>query len=107
MTSVRSTSWPVTALRTGRSIQARKAARVLPEPVGAEISVVLPARMCGQPSDCGSVGVPKRPINQSRTSECIQARSGAMAWGGARVIALRLLYIDALRRVLDARSAKG
>src|ERR1700732_1299411 len=49
-------------------MQIKKAASVLPEPVGAEISVVFPARMWGQPSRCGSVGVPKRLTNQSRTS---------------------------------------
>ena len=66
-TSMRSTSSPFSALRTKPSMQARNAARVFPEPVGAEISVVLPARICGQPCSCGSVGVPNRPTNQSRT----------------------------------------
>ena len=37
-------------LRTRGSMAVRKAARVFPEPVGAEISVVLPARICGQPN---------------------------------------------------------
>ncbi len=48
-------------------MQARKAANVLPEPVGAEITVVRRARMCGQPSSCGSVGEAKRSRNHSRT----------------------------------------
>ena len=51
-------------------MQMRKAASVLPEPVGAEISVVRPARISGQPCSCGSVGVPKRPTNHSATSGC-------------------------------------
>jgi len=62
------------AFPTKRSMQIRKAARVLPEPVGAEISVLSPARMCGQPSRCGSVGEPKRLRNQSRTSGWAHSR---------------------------------
>src|SRR5579864_9748306 len=54
-------------------MQIRNAARVFPEPVGAEISVVLPERISGQPCSCGSVGVPKRPTNHSRTSGCAQS----------------------------------
>jgi len=37
----------------------RNAARVLPEPVGAEIRTSSPVRMAGQPWICGSVGSPK------------------------------------------------
>src|SRR5579864_6134676 len=55
-------------------MQIKKAARVLPEPVGAEMSVVSPARMRGQPCSCGSVGVPKRLTNQSRTSGWAHSR---------------------------------
>src|SRR5689334_19317241 len=51
-------------------MQARNAASVLPDPVGAEMSVLRPSRIGGQPSVCGSVGVPKRAVNQSRTSGC-------------------------------------
>jgi hypothetical protein len=47
-----------------RSMQARKAASVLPEPVGARISVCWPARICFQPSTCGGVGSPKAERNQ-------------------------------------------
>jgi hypothetical protein len=46
--------------------QARNAARVLPEPVGAEMRVSRPARMCGQPSAWASVGALKRRSNQAR-----------------------------------------
>src|SRR5216683_2886608 len=60
-------------------MQARNAANVLPEPVGAEIKVVRPARMCGQPNSCGSVGVPNLLVNHSATSGCAQAR-GADIW---------------------------
>src|SRR5580658_3687440 len=67
-------------------MQARNAARVLPEPVGAQINVFFLARMCGQPSSCGSVGVPNLPKNHSRASGCAHSRdlksgaSGATAW---------------------------
>src|SRR5450432_3454254 len=64
-------------------MQARNAARVLPEPVGAEMSVVCPARMWGQPCSCGSVGVPKRWMNHSRTRGCAQSSAGT-ARGEAR-----------------------
>ena len=39
-------------------MQTKKAARVFPEPVGAEINVGWLARMLGQPCSWGSVGVP-------------------------------------------------
>ncbi len=55
-------------------MQARNAASVLPEPVGAEISVDLPARMGGQPCSCGSVGEPNLAANHSSTSGCAQAK---------------------------------
>src|SRR5208282_1109121 len=55
-------------------MQARNAASVFPEPVGAEISVVRPARICGQPCSCGSVGVPNRWTNHSLTRGWAHAR---------------------------------
>src|SRR5438477_9511372 len=76
-TSVRSCNSPARALRTRRSMHARKAASVLPEPVGAEIRVVRPARMCGHPCSCGSVGVPKRWTNQS----CTNGWAQVSGWG--------------------------
>ena len=45
----------------------RNAARVLPEPVGAAISVWRPSAMAGQPCAWASVGVPNRRSNQVRT----------------------------------------
>src|SRR5205809_7356001 len=47
-------------------MHARNAASVLHEPVGAEISVVRPAKMCGHPCSCGSVGVPNFWTNHPR-----------------------------------------
>src|SRR6266404_1685272 len=95
--SVRSVNSPLIALRTKRSMQIKKAASVLPEPVGAEISVVFPARMWGQPSCWGSVGVAKRLTNQSRTSEW--AHSNPESSGGANsvFIFLRLNYSAVVR----------
>src|ERR1700739_3045312 len=61
--------------RNSRSMQTRNAASVLPEPVGAEMSVVLPARMFGQPKICGSVGVPNRETNHSRVMGWAQESS--------------------------------
>ena len=50
-------------------MQTRNAARVLPEPVGAAISVCRPAAISRQPAACGSVGpAGNRPSNQARTA---------------------------------------
>ncbi len=65
---VTASSSPAPASRTSWSMPARKAASVLPEPVGAATSVVSPARMRGQPSACASVGRSKRRSNQARTT---------------------------------------
>lgn len=51
-----------------RSMHHRKAASVLPVPVGARISVESPRAMAGQPSSCGRVGAEKTAVNQSRTA---------------------------------------
>ena len=45
----------------------RKAARVLPEPVGAEMSVSRPVEISRHAFTCGSVGWPNLAVNQSRT----------------------------------------
>ncbi len=53
---------------------------------GRADQVFFPARMCGQPSSCGSVGVPNLATNHSRTSGCAHSRdlhsgaSGIAAW---------------------------
>ena len=46
----------------------RNAARVLPVPVGARISVESPRAIAGQPRICGRVGPVKTAENQSRTA---------------------------------------
>ena len=46
-------------------MQTKKAVRVFPDPVGADMRVGLPARMLGHPSICGSVGEPNLRVNHS------------------------------------------
>src|ERR1035438_7728412 len=67
---------PSIALRNSRSMQTRNAARVFPEPVGAEMSVGLPLSTLGHPCTCGSVGVENRVTNHSATMGCAQEISG-------------------------------
>src|SRR5512134_837265 len=66
-------------------MQTRKAARVLPVPVGAAISVSRPRAIAGQPCACASVGPSgKRRSNQARTAgwkEASASMAGAsVAW---------------------------
>jgi len=49
-------------------MQTMNAASVLPDPVGAAMSVLRPEAISGQPSRCGSVGRPKRSANQWATT---------------------------------------
>ena len=51
-----------------RSIAARKAASVFPEPVGARRSVERPAEIAGHPFTCAGVGAAKDASNQRRTA---------------------------------------
>ena len=51
-----------------RSIAARKAARVFPDPVGAKSRVDLPEWISGQPSSWARVGPGKASRNQSWTA---------------------------------------
>ena len=53
---------------TSRSMELRKAVRVLPLPVGAHTSVCWPLRMAGQPCTWGSVGSGNEAANHSRTA---------------------------------------
>ena len=60
---------PASCARYRRSMHTRNPASVLPEPVGAAISVSVPAAMCGQPSRWGAVGPSgKRRRNHSATA---------------------------------------
>jgi hypothetical protein len=54
-TRVTSCSAPAAASRTSESMAARKAASVLPDPVGAAISACRPLAMAGQASICAGV----------------------------------------------------
>src|SRR5436190_11238497 len=47
----------------------KKAAKVLPVPVGEIINTFLPAAMDGQALFCGGVGDEKRFLNQSKTGD--------------------------------------
>jgi len=47
---------------------ARKAASVLPDPVGAAISTCLPAWKAGQACACAAIGAAKLWSNQSATA---------------------------------------
>ena len=51
-----------------RSMEARKAASVFPEPVGAWISVCSPVAIAGQPSTCAGVGSENVRSNHVRVS---------------------------------------
>ena len=62
-------------------MQTKNAARVLPLPVGAEISVASPARMLGQPWVCGSVGLPNLARNHSAVMGWAQARDSGTSRG--------------------------
>ena len=64
---------------TSRSRPQRKAASVLPEPVGASTSVCSPEAMAGQPWACGGVASAKVVENQARTgAEKRSSGSGAV-----------------------------
>ncbi len=67
-TRVSSASQPASASCTSSSIAARNAASVLPEPVGAAISVCRPARIAGQAAACGAVGAGNARANQAATA---------------------------------------
>jgi len=54
-------------------MQTKNAARVFPDPVGAEIRVAWPARILGQPWVWGSVELPNLERNHSAVTGCAQA----------------------------------
>src|SRR5262245_58754090 len=54
----------------------RKAARVLPEPVGAQIRVLAPREIASQPAAWAGVGASKEDSNQRRT-EMLNGASGS------------------------------
>src|SRR5688572_28565280 len=61
-----------------RVMHQRHAVRVLPEPVGARISVSPPAAMAGQPLVCGGVGAGKDVANHSATGAENRSSSGSL-----------------------------
>src|ERR1017187_6684824 len=64
-----------------RLMHHRKAARVLPVPVGARMRVDSPRAMAGQPSCWGRVGAGKTASNQARTGG---GKRGGGVGGGKR-----------------------
>ena len=67
-TRVSSGSDPASASRTNSSMAHRNAARVLPEPVGAAMSVWLAALMAGHASRCAADGAVKVLWNHPATA---------------------------------------
>ena len=63
-------------------MQMRNAARVLPDPVGAEMSTGRCCNITGQPCSWGSVGVEKRRTNHSWTSGWAHWRLSGMQRSG-------------------------
>ena len=57
---------PRPARSASRSMPERKAASVLPEPVGAWMRTLAPLAIAGQPSACAGVGASKTPSNHAR-----------------------------------------
>lgn len=51
-----------------RSIPHKNAARVLPDPVGAKISVCSPLAIASHPCDCAAVGSGNDASNHARTA---------------------------------------
>src|ERR1035437_3098170 len=64
-----------------RLMHHRKAARVLPVPVGARMRVDSPRAMAGQPSCCGRVGAGKTASNQARTGGWKRVRGDLVGMG--------------------------
>ncbi len=62
--------------RNSRSIPARNAASVLPDPVGAQIRTCSPRWIAGQPSAWAGVGWPNAWANQRRVGS-LNGRVGA------------------------------
>lgn len=67
-TCVSSARLPAATCRSRRSMAVKKAANVLPDPVGTAISVLWPATICGQPHRCASVDSPNRSLNHVETA---------------------------------------
>src|SRR5262245_12033024 len=67
----------------------RNAARVLPLPVGARMSVDSPRAMAGQPSVCAMVGALNDAQNQSRTGAWKGWRERRTSRGGTTSILRR------------------
>src|SRR5580704_3164452 len=90
-------------------MKTRNAAKVFPDPVGAEMSVAFPATIEGQPAICGSVGVPNRPKNQSRISGCAHSNPRTPSCGSScgSLLITNLNYRRFVKVVLCVRRRTG
>src|SRR3954447_17017079 len=80
--------------RERRSIPHRNEARVLPEPVGAQISVCSPEAIAGQPAACAGVAASNEASNQRRTGSEKGSRGDFGVVGGlmANLLTLPTAY---------------
>src|SRR3984957_20397982 len=87
----------VTGENMSRLMHQRKAARVLPVPVGARIKVDSPRAMGGQPCSCGLVGAAKTASNHSQTGCANRAASSFAEAFDERLSGsdIPVLYLDA------------
>src|ERR1700730_8072443 len=92
-----------TAVNMSRLMHQRKAAKVLPVPVGARIKVESLRAIAGQPCTCGLVGAAKTTSNPSRTrggNRTASRAAGRVAEGGYEGLLgsdIQGLYLDAGR----------
>src|ERR1700744_4618517 len=85
MTRQRASSGGLSVENIKRLMHQRKAARVLPVPVGARIRVESPREIAGQPRICGRVGPVKTAENKSRAVGGKRARAFAGEGSGMGV----------------------
>src|SRR5580698_4529203 len=76
-------SRPASLALPRKSKTPRKAASVLPLPVGDETSVVCPSMISGTASLCDSARCPKRSLTHAAKSGCSEARSRASVFPGS------------------------
>src|SRR5271156_5464522 len=86
---VSSGSGPANPSLTSWSMAARKAAKVLPDPVGAATRTCCPDRSAGHARSCAGVGASKVRENQAATAGWNESRAFMMSAAGAPSITLR------------------
>ena len=86
-------------------MQTRKPASVLPEPVGAAISVCCPAAMAGQPSRCGRGRTVGEPAPEPLRHRGVEARRARGRGAGGRAPRCRRCAARAGRRCRAGEAA--